>query len=319
MSDYIDADEIKCCGSGCNNCVLDERKSLSKQDSASAKENILTVDGSKYVQFSLHRKWKCTENVWRFEFTYVNKDDLNSMELAVPPGCHVMIRSIIDGKNPKTIRHDETTVGNFISRPYTPIHVDKLGKFEILVKLEPMGSMSKYFQNIPIGDIVEVKGPYGDFKWTPNTVRNLVCISQGVGVAPMYAIVRNILNNEDDETWIDFLTCFRRLDDILLRDEMYDCQQYWNFQSSIYLSNEQTCSCDANIRIGNCACIESKLKYNEIVCTFRLDEIELSKIFISKRIENCLTLVCGTSRFINSIKMSLKKLHIKDENIFVFD
>lgn len=318
MNDYMEADEIKCCGSGCNNCVLDERKCFSPEDSS--KDNILAIDGGKYVKFSLQRKWKCTENVCRFEFIYINEEDLKVMELTIPPGCHIMIRAIIDEINPKTIRNDETTIGNFISRPYTPIHVDKKnGKFEILVKFEPMGLMSNYFGNISLGDTVEVKGPYGDFRWTPNSIRNLICVSQGVAISPMYAIVQSILNNEDDETRIDFLSCFRGIDDILLRDEIYDFQQYWNFESLIYLSNETACSCDTNAKIRNCGCIESKLKYNEIVCTFRLDENELSKIFIEKRIENCFILLCGTSRFINSIKMSLKKLHIKDENIFVFD
>lgn len=318
MSDCIETDEIKCCGSGCNNCVLDEKKISRLDSSKSAKANLLTIDGSKYVNFTLQKKWKYTENVWRFEFTYKDDVDLQSMELTIPPGCHVMIRAIIDEINLN--RHDQTTVENFISRPYTPIHVDvKAAKFEILVKFEPNGLMSKYWRNISIDDVVGVKGPYGTFKWIPNSVRNLICLSQGVAIAPMFAIVQNILNNEDDETWIDFLSCFRCIDDILLRDEIYDFRQYWNFQSTIYLSNEAACSCDANVRSRYCVCIKSKLKYNEIICTFRLDEVELSNLFIKKRIENCLILVCGTSRFINSIKMSLKKLHIKDENIVVFD
>lgn len=321
-NDYVETDDIKCCGSGCNNCILDEKKSSLDSSKCHTKSNILTIDGSKYVSFTLDRKRKCTDNVWRFEFTYVNKDNLQltSMELRIPPGCHIMIRAISDEENLRNDRHDETTIGNFISRPYTPIHVDEEnGTFEILVKFEQNGVMSKYLQKISIGDVVEVKGPYGTFEWIPNTVRNLICISQGVAIAPMYAVVRAVLNNEDDETWIDFLSCFRGIDDILLRNEIYDLRQYWNFQSSTYLSNEEMCTCDGKERIKNCSCVQSKLKYNEILCTFRLDEIELSKIFIQKRIKNCLTLICGTNRFINSIKMSLKKLHIKDENIFVFD
>ncbi len=325
MSDCIDQPNlIECCGSGCNNCVLDERKTF-RTTTDSVKANILTINGSKYIKFSLVRKWKCTENVWRFKFTYSNNEGLNdkSIELTIPPGCHIIIRAPIDETiNPQPERHDQTTIGNFISRPYTPIHVDNSnGSFDILVKFEPGGLMSKHFQDIAIGDIVEVKGPYGDFKWTPNSIRNLICVSQGVGITPLYAIVASILNDEDDETWIDSLSCFRSIDDILLREEIYDFRQYWNFNSTIYLSNETTCCCDnvVNQRISNCACIRSKSKYNEILCTFRLDEMELSKIFIKKRIENCWVLICGTSRFIDSIRMSLKKLQIKDENIFVFD
>lgn len=321
MSQSIENDEIKCCGSGCNNCVLDERK-RSKSTNRSSSKNILTVNDSKYVKFSLQNKWKCTENVWRYRFAYANKDDLlkDSLELAIPPGCHIMMRVTFDEINPQLDRHDQTTVGNFVSRPYTPIQVDnRNGSFEILVKFEPNGKMSNYLQNISIGDIVEIKGPYGEFIWKAKTVNNLICVSQGVGIVPMFAIVASILDDEDDETWIDFLPCFRSIDDILLRNEIHEFRQYWNFQSSIYLANETSCTCDRNHRIGNCVCIRSKMKYNEMLCTFRLDEIELTKIFIGKRIENCLILICGTSRFINSIKMSLKKLHIKDENIFVFD
>lgn len=316
MSNTVETDELKCCGSGCNNCVLDEKK---RSPTKSAKRNILTIDGSKYVQFTLQRKWQCTENVWRFEFTYRNDNDdldLNSMELIVSPGCHIMIRTIIDKVNPN--RHDQTTVGSFISRPYTPIRVDA-ARFDILVKFEPTGLMSNFLRNMAIDDVVDVKGPYGGFQWIPNSFSNLICLSQGVGIAPLFAIVQHILSNEDDETRIELLSCFRCLDEILLRDEVYDCRQYWNFKSTTYLSRETTCVCDATVRMMNCVCVKSKLKYNEIVCTFRLDDVELSKLFIGKRIENCMVLVCGTSRFINSIKMSLKKLHIKDENVFVFD
>ncbi|KAG4076877.1 hypothetical protein HA402_015864 [Bradysia odoriphaga] len=322
MSDSIETEEIKCCGSGCNNCVLDDRKTAQTTNpSKSTRGNILTVDGRKYMAFHLQQKWQCTENVWRFKYVYVNADDMlsNSMELAVPPGCHLMIRAAIDDMKSGTDRHDETTIGNFVSRPYTPIHIGSKGSFEILVKFEPNGLMSEYLRTSSVGDVVDVKGPYGDFKWTPNSARHLICVSQGVGIAPLFAVVSSILSNEEDETWIDFLACFRSIEDILLRDELHAFREYWNFQSTIYLANESACKCDTDARISNCVCIKAKTKYKEILCTFRLDETELAKLFIRKRIENCFVLVCGTGRFINSIKMSLEKLHIKAENLIVFD
>lgn len=318
-----ETDEIKCCGSGCNNCILDDRKSSQTINPLeSIKRNILSFDGRKYITFRLQQKRQCTENVWRFKYVYTNANDLlhNSMELTIPPGCHLMIRAAIidDDTSSRTDRHDKTTVGNFVSRPYTPIHVDGCnGSFEILVKFEPNGLMSQYLQTTSIGDVVEVKGPYGDFCWTPNIAKHLICVSQGVGIAPLFAIVSNILSNEDDETWIDFLACFRSINDILLRDELHDFREYWNFQSSIYLAKETACVCEA--RISNCGCIKSKTKYNEILSTFRLDENQLAELFIRKPIENCIVMICGTGQFISSIKMSLKKLHIKDENLIVFD
>uniref|UniRef100_A0A182JX27 Uncharacterized protein n=1 Tax=Anopheles christyi TaxID=43041 RepID=A0A182JX27_9DIPT len=134
-------------------------------------------------------------------------------------------------------KHDQSEDDLYLSRPYTPITFDReRATFDVLIKLEPGGLMTNRLVTLSTGSSTEWKGVYGDFIWTRNRYRNVVAFVQGVAIAPIYSILRAILDDEEDETRLTLCACFRDLASVLLRDELRSLAGYWNFKYAIYLS-----------------------------------------------------------------------------------
>lgn len=234
--------------------------------------------------------------------------------LSVPPTHHLLLRAPAPDEATIAAKYDKQTVENFISRPYTPITCSSdEDSFEILVKFEASGLMSTYLRNLQINDVTEWKGVYGDFYWTPNPVRHkfLVCISQGVAIAPLFNLISSILADERDETIVHLLACFRDLDQCLLRTELAAARSYWNFQSRIYLSQENCNECRPH-RIVNCVCIRPRLKFNETICNFRLDRAELKVFYRQFQSNSVITLFCGTNSLSKLVEDGLNELGINE-------
>lgn len=319
-----------CCNSGCNNCILD-KKQIKVNEDYSKKINVFSEN---YINFEITSIKQCTSNVFRFILKYFNKseENLDNKIVYIPEGHHVIIRAPkVVNKTTSTIflnyihhslnnplnlktnnsikieKYDKNMKDNYISRMYTPITVKPNEmEFEILVKMEPNGLMSKYFQTLNIGDLIEIKGPYGEFTHVKNKYKKLICFSQGVGLAPIYSLFNSILKDDEDETVVHLIACFQDVDHILLRDEIYDSLKHWNFHSEFYLSKEEN--------------LEKKLKFNETIHNFRLVNNEILKIYYKNSdIENAFNLICGTENFVKLIKNCLiNSLGVKNENIFIF-
>lgn len=74
-------------------------------------------------------------------------------------------------------------------RSYTPTSLpESKGYFELLVKTYENGNISKFLDNLNIGDFIEVKGPKGNFSYSPNMVESLGMIAGGTGLTPMLQV-----------------------------------------------------------------------------------------------------------------------------------
>lgn len=79
----------------------------------------------------------------------------NNVNLYLIPGQYIMLHSWC------------------MSRPYTPINWSKKG-LVLLVKVYKHGAFSMHLKNAPLGSPIDVRGPYGDFKYESNRcVRNV--------------------------------------------------------------------------------------------------------------------------------------------------
>lgn len=282
--------------------------------------NILSQN---YTTFRIISIIPCTKEVHRFTLRFCDTSsdqiDHSPYTLFIPTGHHVMIRA--QCCNATDRKYDADTIERYVSRWYTPITVNsELFQFDVLVKFQSGGAMSALWQKFVVGDICEVKGVYGEFIYTPNALKRLVCICQGVAVAPMYRIAAAILDDEDDETLVTLLSCFRSIDDLLLRDEIEACRRFWNFQSSVFLSQNE-CDCGQG---EICDCLQGRVRYGETINPFRLGLKELLQFYGTHEDNNSLkqsiyTLICGTDMFVNSIKTHLLYgLNINEDKIFVF-
>ncbi|GAA5801066.1 NADH-cytochrome b5 reductase [Helicostylum pulchrum] len=104
--------------------------------------------------------------------------------LGLPIGQHVSVMAEINGKQ--------------ISRSYTPTTSDDdLGHFDLLIKSYPQGNISKRFSELKVGDEMAVRGPKGNFNYTPNMCRAIGMIAGGTGITPMLQRGEDILLREE--------------------------------------------------------------------------------------------------------------------------
>jgi Na+-transporting NADH:ubiquinone oxidoreductase subunit F len=68
-------------------------------------------------------------------------------------------------------------------------HPDNKETIELNVKLIPEGLGSSYLHSLNPGDKVKFSGPYGDFYLRTDSLRKIVCVAGGVGLAPIKAII----------------------------------------------------------------------------------------------------------------------------------
>lgn len=141
--------------------------------------------------------------------------------LNLPIGQHVSISAEINGK--------------LVARSYTPIsNNDDRGYFDLLIKTYEKGNISRHFAQLTIGDKIRVKGPKGQFNYSPGLVGQLSMIAGGTGITPMYQILRAVLSNPADKTKVSLIYANVNHDDILLRSELDKLAQSHADQFTLY-------------------------------------------------------------------------------------
>lgn len=104
---------------------------------------------TEYKPFKLLSRTAISPNTFNFRFSLGS----STAKLGLPIGKHMLLRYREDVNDPNKAP---------ISRPYTPVTNDKeLGYFELVIKIYPQGKMGPYLASLPIGDIMEVRGPLG--------------------------------------------------------------------------------------------------------------------------------------------------------------
>jgi len=167
--------------------------------------------------------------------SYIYTCDLEdpNISLGLQVGHHITIRANVPTK--------DDPVGPLLKRSYTPISsLNQKGSFDILVKIyrantHPQfpngGPLTQYLENnLKVGDKLTMTGPvfkvtylgHGkfNFKDTEYNVKEVGLIGGGTGIAPMYQLVRAVLDDPTDKTKVFLLVANKSEEDILLKDEL---------------------------------------------------------------------------------------------------
>ncbi|KDR06869.1 hypothetical protein L798_03350 [Zootermopsis nevadensis] len=317
--------ESDCYGSGCSPCVFDiyhlqliewqkqcneircnERCRSETTDTESDKPLLSQI---KFSPFQLLSVQQHTHDTFIYSFQAVrasSEQDLRSHDikythvkepLDIKVGQHLIMRYNIDENQ-----------NGFLTRAYTPISdlkSSRMGQFEVLIKLYEHGKMSKYIQNLKENDIVEWRGPFGNFKYVPNSYRHLLIFCAGTGIAPMYPIAKFIVENDSDETFVQMLFACKSFEDILFRDEMQQLALYWNFSAVIFLSRVESP-------------LQSQARYGEIIRKGKMDKSVIHEHLAGKTLQRVLVLICGTKSFNKDMINYVKQIGVQDENIHLF-
>jgi len=181
----------------------------------------MVLDPEEYKPFKLKEKKIINHNTRLFRFALPREDDV----LGLPIGQHLSFRAIIDSQE--------------VLRSYTPVSSDDdLGHFDLVVKVYEKGLMSKYFDNMNIGQTIDVKGPKGKFVYEPNMRKTLGMLAGGTGITPMLQVVSAILKNPADKTQISLIFANVNDNDILLQQELEELvKKYPQFKIYYVLNN----------------------------------------------------------------------------------
>ncbi|EED19776.1 NADH-cytochrome b5 reductase [Talaromyces stipitatus ATCC 10500] len=168
------------------------------------------LNPKEFQDFVLKEKNLISHNVAIYRFALPRSTDI----LGLPIGQHISLQAQIAG-NPTPV-----------VRSYTPISSDhEAGYFDLLVKTYPQGNISKYLDELKIGQTMKVRGPKGAMVYTPNMSRHIGMIAGGTGITPMLQIIKAIIrgrprNGGNDTTKIDLIFANVNPEDILLKDEL---------------------------------------------------------------------------------------------------
>lgn len=275
-----------CCNSGCNPCILDVYdEQLKKNQRNLASETSSKVNGlspMSYRVFELLDRIPIAPDVYLFTFKYNDPNYPDATTLQYNPGQYLILRA-----------DDEK--GCF-SRAYSPVECQGL-HFTALVRLVPDGRISKLLNTLKLGAELKWRGPYGDFL-IDYSLKHILFVAQGTGIAPILPIIREMVLNEECETFITLFFCCRNLENIFFREDLFEFSAFWNFKCEIFLNDS-----------GNI-----KRKYNEIIHERKLTFHDL-RIHLGK-LKNVQVAVSGNEVFGSAIKEYLEKIQIT--NIYLF-
>ncbi|KAK4057340.1 NADH-cytochrome b5 reductase [Microbotryomycetes sp. JL221] len=161
-----------------------------------------SLDPQKWQKYKLIDKIVVSPNTAIYRFALPG-----NKVLGLPIGQHISVSATIDGK--------------LIQRSYTPISSDDdKGFFDLLIKSYPNGNISKHFSELKLGDYVDVKGPKGQMKYSPDLANEIGMIAGGTGITPMMQIIRAVLKNPLDTTKLSLIYANVKPEDILLKSEL---------------------------------------------------------------------------------------------------
>ncbi|TPX35760.1 hypothetical protein SmJEL517_g02000 [Synchytrium microbalum] len=106
-----------------------------------------------------------------------------------------------------------------IGRKYTPVTY-ATNHFDVVVKVYPEGSVSRFLGKQLAGDKVYIRGPLVSMPYESNMADEIGMIAGGTGITPMYQLIKRILRNPDERTRITLLYGSKSEKDILLHNEL---------------------------------------------------------------------------------------------------
>ncbi|CCD18630.1 putative cytochrome-b5 reductase [Trypanosoma vivax] len=126
--------------------------------------------------------------------------------------------------------------GKDVMYPLTPITGNnKKGHFEVIVKKTAKDKVSSHLFQMRTGDELLMKGPFQKLAYKPNMWDSVGMLASSTGVAPMYQLLQEILENPKDKTHATLIYANNRREDILLANELKAMQEtYKNF--NLYLT-----------------------------------------------------------------------------------
>jgi len=192
-----------------------------------------------------------------------------------------------------------TLDGQEIRRAYSICSAPKSGELRIAVKSVKNGFFSKFAnEKLAVGNIIEVGTPEGKFTFEPKIERqkNYVAFVAGSGITPVFSILKSVLEEEPNSTFV-LVYGNKSEKDTIFHNQLHDLQlQYVGRLFVQYVYSQSTAD---NALLGRI----DKSTVNFIMKN-KHAEMEFSKCFL-----------CGPEEMINLVSDALKENNISSSDI----
>jgi ring-1,2-phenylacetyl-CoA epoxidase subunit PaaE len=192
-----------------------------------------------------------------------------------------------------------TLDGQEIRRAYSICSAPKSGELRIAVKSVKNGFFSKFAnEKLAVGNVIEVGTPEGKFTFEPKIDRqkNYVAFVAGSGITPVFSILKSVLEEEPNSTFV-LVYGNKSEKDTIFHNQLHDLQlQYVGRLFVQYVYSQSTAD---NALLGRI----DKSTVNFIMKN-KHAEMEFSKCFL-----------CGPEEMINLVSDALKENNVSSSDI----
>ncbi|ORC86087.1 putative NADH-cytochrome b5 reductase [Trypanosoma theileri] len=194
------------------------------------------LNSTQFQSFQLQEKIAVSPDSYIFRFALQSPQHI----LGLPIGQHIQLRGPVKNAEGK----EES-----VQHAYTPISSNEdVGHVDFLIKVYhknvhpkfPLGGrLSQYLYHLPIGSMMEMRGPIGRFEYLGNGQYTLkdpssgkhtqhhtnvfTMVAGGTGITPLLQLIRAIMRSPEDPTRVFLVNANRTEADILLREELDAC------------------------------------------------------------------------------------------------
>ncbi|KAL3936723.1 MAG: hypothetical protein SGBAC_008015 [Bacillariaceae sp.] len=200
--------------------VAAEEKKEESDEMTDDKGNLLALNPRKKTPFRLQNKVVLSRDSLLLDFALPTPQHV----LGLPTGKHMFMSAIINGET--------------VLRRYTPISSNyDVGCVKFVIKAyRPCerfpngGKMSQYVDRLKIGDMMDFRGPVGEFEYIANgkflldgeecNATKFNMVAGGTGITPCMQVAAEILRHPADKTQISLIFAAREEGDLLMRSTL---------------------------------------------------------------------------------------------------
>lgn len=184
---------------------------LCKKNPKNKQYNKVLEANGVYKSFPLVAKTALTKDTAIYRFGLPKEDDV----LGLPIGQHISVKTTVPDK--------ESQEGfKNVVRAYTPISLDEdcPGYFDLLIKSYELGTVSRMFGKLSIGDKIDITGPQGFYDYRRNCRDAIGMVAGGTGITPMYQVMKAIFDDVKDKTQVHLIYGSRCEEELFLKKEI---------------------------------------------------------------------------------------------------
>ncbi|MFA5211662.1 MAG: FAD-dependent oxidoreductase [Patescibacteria group bacterium] len=172
-----------------------------------------------------------------------------------------------------------------VLRSYSLSSLPQDDYLEICVKILKNGLAGEYFKKLKINDKLTFSSAQGNFTYPKNDKNKIIFIATGVGLSPLFSILKNELEINKNEQ--DFLLLFgnRKITDIFWQDRLQNLKnKYKNFNFEIIISDAEQNWTGKTGHVNDYFTDLDFLNSKFFICGNPNTVLDISKILLTKKV-----------------------------------